>query len=72
MARAIVARPPLVLIDGLFDGLPVQLAEEILGRLRQSPTPWSLIVATARPEIADLFVEKWVLPGKNKLHGQYA
>ncbi len=64
MARAIVARPPLVLIDGLMDGLPFQLAEEILGRLRQSPMPWTLLVATARPEIADLFVESGFCLGR--------
>ncbi len=72
IARAIVARPPLVLIDGLFDGLSTQLAEEILSRMRQSPMPWTLIVATSRPEIADLFAEKWLLSGNVSAHGQHA
>ncbi len=61
IARAIVARPPLLLIDGLLDGLPLETAEEIISRLHESPRPWSLIVATSRRDLHDLFIQQWKL-----------
>jgi len=61
IARAVVARPPLVLIDSLLDGLPPKIAEDIISRLHSRPMPWSIIVATSRPDFEDLFVEKWRL-----------
>lgn len=63
IARAIVGRPSLVLIDSLLDGLPQNTAEEIISRLHARPMPWSLVVATSRLDFVDLFMEKWDLPG---------
>jgi len=62
IARAIVGRPPLVLIDSLLDGLAPKTAEEIISRLHSRPMPWSIVVSTSRPDFVDLFVEKWRLP----------
>jgi putative ABC transport system ATP-binding protein len=61
IARAIVGNPSLVLIDSLLDGLPPDLASQIISRLHARPMPWSLVVATSRPDFVDLFVEKWTL-----------
>ena len=66
IARAIVGRPSLVLIDSLLDGLPKETAEEIISRLHARPMPWSLVVATSRSDYVDLFVEKWDLSGSFK------
>ena len=63
IARAIVGRPSLVLIDSLLDGLPNEIAEDIISRLHARPMPWSLVVATSRSDLVDLFMEKWDLSG---------
>ncbi len=63
IARAIVGRPSLVLIDSLLDGLPNETAEDIISRLHSRPMPWSLVVATSRSDFVDLFMEKWDLSG---------
>ncbi len=64
IARAIVGRPPLILIDSLLDGLPNKMAEEIISRLHSRPMPWSVVVATSRSDLVDLFVHKWELPSR--------
>jgi putative ABC transport system ATP-binding protein len=62
LARAIVSRPPLLLIDSLLDSLPHEIAIEIISRLHARPMPWSLVFATSRADLIDLFIEKWQLP----------
>ena len=66
IARAIVGRPSLLLIDSLLDGLPPDMATQIISRLHSRPMPWSLVVATSRPDLVDLFVEKWSLGSTSK------
>ncbi len=61
IARAIVTRPPLLIIDSLLDSLPTKIGDELISRLHTRIMPWSLIVATSRTEWTDLFVEKWTL-----------
>lgn len=51
IARAIVGRPRLLLIDGTLDGLPDTTAYELLLSLTEEPQPWSLIVASGRAAI---------------------
>jgi len=65
IARAVVARPYLLLIDSLLDALPPDMATRIISRLHARPMPWTLIVATSRPDLVDLFVEKWSLSAKS-------
>jgi ABC-type bacteriocin/lantibiotic exporter with double-glycine peptidase domain len=48
LARAIVGRPRLLLIDGTLDGLPEELLDTILARLTGERTSWTLLVATGR------------------------
>lgn len=61
IARAIVTRPPLLIIDSLLDHLPKSIGDELISRLHTRIMPWSLIVATSRAEWTDSFVEKWML-----------
>jgi ABC-type multidrug transport system fused ATPase/permease subunit len=51
IARAIVGRPRLLLIDGTLDGLPDSTAYELMVSLTEPPQPWSLVVATGRAAI---------------------
>jgi ABC-type bacteriocin/lantibiotic exporter with double-glycine peptidase domain len=48
IARAIVARPRLLLIDGLLDALPDAVQDHILDRLLAPEAPWTVVIATNR------------------------
>lgn len=61
IARAIVGRPRLLLIDGTLDGLPDTTAYELLLNLTESPQPWTLIVASGRAAIRAQADEIWEL-----------
>ena len=52
LARAIVSRPRLLLIDSTLDGLPDEAVEAVLSRLTGN-APWTLLVATGRNSVAD-------------------
>jgi ABC-type bacteriocin/lantibiotic exporter with double-glycine peptidase domain len=61
LARAIVARPRVLVIDGLLDGLPDRQIDQILDRVAAPDAPWTLLVATHRdavrrrcPRVVDL------------------
>ncbi len=56
IARALLARPGLVIIDGTLDVLEDDLVKRIVGRVRRRLTEQggSLIIATARAEVAAL------------------
>lgn len=53
IARAIVSRPRLLLIDGLVDGLDLAACPEMLDAIFDAASPWTLMVATARADIRD-------------------
>ena len=53
IARAIVGRPRLLLIDGTLDGLPDGQLHNILGRLVRKDAPWTAFIATGRQTVAD-------------------
>ena len=53
LARAIVGRPRLLLIDGLFDGLPDEVLESLLARLSRDDTPWTMLVTTGRRVVSE-------------------
>lgn len=61
IARAIVGRPRLLLIDGLLDCLPQKSAQHVVRSLHMAPMPWSLVVTTARTDILEYFSEEWTL-----------
>ncbi len=48
LARAIVGRPRLLLIDGTLDSLPDETIGEVLKRLTEDNSPWTLLVTTGR------------------------
>jgi ABC-type bacteriocin/lantibiotic exporter with double-glycine peptidase domain len=53
LARALVGRPRLLLIDGTLDGLSDQVATDVLARLTRRRTPWTLIVSTGRQSVME-------------------
>lgn len=48
LARAIVGRPGLLLLDGALDALPDEEADELMGTLCDSSQPWTLLIVTGR------------------------
>ncbi|WP_158545465.1 peptidase domain-containing ABC transporter [Bremerella cremea] len=64
LARAIVGRPRMLLLDGALDGLSDEMAGRLLERL-QGENSWTLVVATVRKSIAQLCQRQVVLKGEN-------
>ncbi len=52
IARAIVGRPRLLLIDGMLDRLDLRSCPEIVESLFDRKAPWTLVIVTARDDIA--------------------
>ena len=52
IARAIVGRPRLLMIDGTLDALTDEIAEPIVERLTDGSSAWTLIICTGRSSIA--------------------
>ncbi|MFI4873757.1 MAG: peptidase domain-containing ABC transporter, partial [Blastopirellula sp. JB062] len=52
LARAIVGRPRMLLLDGVLDGLSVELADRLLARLQEEKN-WTLVVATSSKRLAE-------------------
>lgn len=55
LARAIIARPRLLLIDGLLDHLNLPDHPHLLACLTDRSAPWTLLVATHNPDTAKVF-----------------
>ncbi len=53
LARAIIARPRLLLIDGTLDALPDDTLLTVLNNLTQHDVPWTLLVTTGRRVVID-------------------
>ncbi|MCA9224663.1 MAG: ABC transporter ATP-binding protein, partial [Planctomycetales bacterium] len=53
LARAIVGRPRLLLIDSTLDSLADESLAEVLASLTRDNAPWTLLVATGRRAILD-------------------
>ncbi|MDZ4784410.1 MAG: ABC transporter ATP-binding protein [Planctomycetia bacterium] len=51
LARAIVSRPGLLLVDGVLDTLPDEEAVELMGALCDSRRPWTLLTVTGRASL---------------------
>jgi ABC-type bacteriocin/lantibiotic exporter with double-glycine peptidase domain len=51
LARAIVGRPRLLLIDGILDGLPDEGLPRLLDSLLDPAAPWTLLVVSGRAAI---------------------
>ena len=61
-ARAIVARPRLLILDGGLLGVPKTLREIILRRLCSKEEPWTLVIVTNEPEVSGQ-VERRIVVG---------
>lgn len=53
LARAIVAKPRLLIIDGALDTLPQATREQVWSFLADPARPWTLIVVTNDPKIIE-------------------
>jgi ABC-type bacteriocin/lantibiotic exporter with double-glycine peptidase domain len=51
IARAIVSRPRLLLLDGILDGLDLDSCPELLDTLFDPAAPWTLVLVSVRDEI---------------------
>ena len=51
LARAVVGRPRLLLVDGLLDALPDDDVEALTETLFESQQPWTLVVVTGRETV---------------------
>ena len=58
-ARAIITRPPLLILDGGMHEIPNNIREPLLYHLSSKETPWTLVIVTTDPQ-AKVYVEKCV------------
>jgi putative ABC transport system ATP-binding protein len=65
LARAIVGRPRLLMIDGTLDGLPDEGLAPLVARLVGNDSPWTLLVATGRESIIEACDRKVSLDGSH-------
>ena len=57
LARAIVTRPSLLILDGALHEIPKQIRDRILHRLVDSDCLWTMVIVTTDPNIKD-YVER--------------
>lgn len=72
IARAIVGRPRLLVIDSLLDQLPKGEAAELLKRLIAPPRPWTLLLATNHQSLAAMLERQWDLGSDEPLLAEAA
>ncbi len=51
IARAVVGRPRLLLLDGILDGLDLDACPELLDTLFDTAAPWTLVVVSVRDDV---------------------
>ena len=61
LARAVVGRPRLLLIDGLLDSLDATVREPVIRWLLRPDTPWTAIVATQSEQVVACCDRVWHL-----------
>ncbi len=54
LARAVLCRPPLLILDGALYEIRSDVREAILGRLCSPHQPWTVVIVTTHPEIKDV------------------
>ncbi|WP_232410968.1 peptidase domain-containing ABC transporter [Methylophilus sp. 5] len=73
LARAIIGRPDLLIIDGLLDGLGQQELDQVLTLLKRHQSQWMLLVTTRFPHIAQQFQQVITLDShRGQTGGQHA
>jgi putative ABC transport system ATP-binding protein len=69
LARAIVAKPRLLLIDGTLDLLPPRMRHRVWEKLSHTGQPWTLMLTTHDPRIVDESTKILeLIPSLDKLH----
>lgn len=63
LARAIIARPALLIVDGILDGLDAGLEQKLASALFAADAPWTLLLLTGSKELAALCEREIHLPG---------
>lgn len=63
LARAMVGKPGVLLVDGVLDTFSGRELDELLSHLTCAERPWTLVVATTREDIARRFGRRIDLPG---------
>jgi ABC-type bacteriocin/lantibiotic exporter with double-glycine peptidase domain len=53
LARAMVDRPRLLLIDGTLDALSDDVLETVLANILRKDSPWSLLIASGRRRVME-------------------
>ena len=53
LARALVHRPRLLIIDGLLDGIPIDVLDNVLDILFDADAPWTLILISSHPSVLE-------------------
>ena len=72
LARAIIGRPHLLVIDGLLDSLGQHELHQVLTLLQRQQAEWMLIVTTRFQHIAQQFQQVIALDHGNQAGGQHA
>ncbi|WP_020481527.1 peptidase domain-containing ABC transporter [Methylomonas sp. MK1] len=63
LARAIIASPALLIVDGILDGLDTGLQQQLAPALFAADAPWTLLLLTGATETAALCQRVIHLPG---------
>jgi ABC-type bacteriocin/lantibiotic exporter with double-glycine peptidase domain len=63
LARAMLSRPRLLIVDGVLDGLDQNSKDRSLAALQQADVPWTLLVCTHADDIAAALPDRWLLSG---------
>ncbi|WP_445369781.1 peptidase domain-containing ABC transporter [Methylomonas sp. BW4-1] len=63
LARAIIASPALLIVDGILDGLDSGLQQQLASILLAADAPWTLLLLTGSKELAALCGREITLPG---------
>jgi ABC-type bacteriocin/lantibiotic exporter with double-glycine peptidase domain len=61
IARAIVSRPRVLLLDGILDGIDVASREAVVRGVLAADAPWAIVLATHDPLLARLASRRYVL-----------
>jgi ABC-type bacteriocin/lantibiotic exporter with double-glycine peptidase domain len=61
LARAMLCRPRLLIVDAVLDGLDQRSKQLALAALQQPSVPWTLLICTHAEDIADALPERWSL-----------
>ncbi len=64
IARAIVGRPRLLLIDGTLDVLPDEMTSSVLANITRENAPWTLLVTTGRRTVQEQCDRVFELPSR--------